>query len=232
MALSKLEKTLGAGAIALSALFATPAMALDAGKCYPAQEVIDATWNAKGSDQQFNIVVGDEVGGKPIKSYLTSNLSGNLGYNIAQLEGSDKLCIGKKYTDIKVNTNPDLSRPDWLKVPANSKNGRWMDYQATNYQQKVLFVATDIIRRPSDGVEVLGRDLIVVRSQGVEGGGQFGGSMVTNNPHTGDGDRILSMNNLQHGRNFQALVELQRRVEVAQNQAGQPVLVTSNEPRP
>jgi hypothetical protein len=209
MALSKLEKTIGAGAIALSAIFATPANALDAGKCYPAQEVINATWNAEGKNKQFNLVVGDEVGPTPMKSYLTSNLNGTLGYNIITQEGANQHCIRAKYTKVTVNTNPDLSRPSWLNIPADSKNGRWMAYQAANYQQKVLFTATGIVRRPSDGVEVLGRDLIVTRNDYSAAGGNSGG-MVTNSPN-GDGDRILTMMNVQTGKNFQALVELQRR---------------------
>jgi hypothetical protein len=129
MALSKLEKTLGASVIALTTLFVQPAFAqneikpIPNGTCMPTAQMMDAL-KAQG---QRSIIVGnraaafDNVNDRFVNerriNVITTNDNGSLGYNIegnAEIgKPSTEMCVGTSMTNIRLHD-------PWSRVaPAN-----------------------------------------------------------------------------------------------------------------
>ena len=203
-----------AGVALLVQSVSSDAMALDAGQCGPRAEM-EAALRAEG---QFPIVSGfRSVPSRP-RNLFTSNIDRSLGYNI---EGDQtQLCVGAKYTDVRLNTNPDFARPSWAYIaPADSPFNTFMSAQEARINLRIIFGATALVKG-QDGIERRGALLTV--SQG--NGDQFvtnRGTMVVANTGNGQYIPMFSLEDITvNQRNFQQLASTtQRPTLVASNQA-------------
>ena len=193
---------------------ATPAYAIDPG-CYPADVVRNATWLANGPEKQATIIVGERNSDTHNKNFFTSNADGSVGYNI---EGdgrvndgeSGKLCIAAKYTNVRVNIEPN--RPSWVTAPEGSRNDRYLTVQEKRDQVRVIFGASTVVRGLNKQ-EYVGPQLLVTKAD-VPIDGLITGAVITND-RQGNGDGLFAMVNLRTNANFDALVRAQNRVQTA-----------------
>jgi hypothetical protein len=188
-----------AGVALLVQSVSTDAMALDAGQCGPRAEIETAL----RAERQFPIVSGfRSIPSRP-RNLFTSNTDRSLGYNI---EGDQtQLCVRAKYTDIRLNTNPDYARPIWAYIaPADSPFNAFMSREEARTNLRVIFGATALVKG-QDGIERRGALLTV--SQG--NGDQFvtnRGAMVAANTSNGVSRVITDLEDITvNQRNFQQL---------------------------
>lgn len=177
---NKLKSFFGA-AIALGAMTAAnDAMALDRG-CQNA----DTVRAALRDEGQFVLVTAIRPIPEQPRNIFTSNATGSVGYNIEQGNTPDRLCVGIKYTDIRVNTNADLSTPSWALMGANTAHDQWLRQTQSNVDNRVLMGAT--VLRDVNGQDVRGGFMMVTR-----------GNVDQNNVgHTSAGAVTLSFSNGQ-----------------------------------
>jgi hypothetical protein len=212
---SKITQALLGTAFALGAMaHANDAMALDAGQCGPRADM-EAALRAEG---QFPIVSGfRSIPSRP-RNLFTSNTDRSLGYNI---EGDQtQLCVRAKYTDIRLNTNPDFARPSWAYIaPANSPFNAFMSAQESRINLRVIFGATALVKG-QDGIERRGALLTVSKGNGDEFVTNRG-TMVAANTGNGQYQPIFGLEDIVvNQRNFQQLASAtQRPVLVASNQS-------------
>jgi hypothetical protein len=150
---------LAAVAALLAQVAANDAVALDAGQCGPRAD-IEAALRAEG---QFPIVSGYRAIPNRPRNIFTSNMNGT-GYNI---EGNQtELCVRAKYTDIRLNTNPAVARPEWAYIaPANSPFNNFLAREEQRINLRVIFGATGLVRG-ADGVERRAGLLTVTQGNG------------------------------------------------------------------
>lgn len=150
---------------------ATPAMALETG-CQDANTVRAALQE----EGQFVLVNGVRpVPGNP-RNIFTSNADGSLGYNVE--EGApNTLCVGARYTDIRVNQNANLAIPTWAFRGQGTAHDRWLTETSARTGETVLLGAT-VLRRDESGQDVRGAFMMVTRgritgdnSTGLQNGG-------------------------------------------------------------
>ena len=156
---SKITQALLGTAFALGAMTsANDAMALERG-CQDAN-VVRAGMAAEGQFVLVNAV-------RPIPSeprnVFTSNANGTVGYNIEQGTGDavGKLCVRIKYTDIKVNSDPNLATPSWALFGANTTHDQWLRQTQERVDNRVLMGAT--VLRDVNGQDVRGGFMMVTR---------------------------------------------------------------------
>lgn len=145
MALTKLQKFGAAASLSLAAVFgAAQADAMELG-CRNA-DIVRAELQAEG---QFVLVSGERTSDNRPRNIFTSNESGTLGYNVEAGTGrnADKLCVAVKYTDVKVNTDPNLSRPSWASFDTNSGHNQWLTSQEERNNARVFLGATALVRQ-------------------------------------------------------------------------------------
>ena len=137
------------------------------GKTCAPVAVIQASLRAEG---QVKIIEGfGAVPARP-REIFTSNVQRTLGYNISfgtAVNGDEGIgCVGAKYTDIRLNSNPNFARPSWAYIaPDDSNYNRFLSTQETRVNAQVLMGATDILR-DENGQERRGGLLTVVRGFG------------------------------------------------------------------
>jgi hypothetical protein len=156
---SKITKALLGTAFALGAMTAAnDAMALERG-CQDAN-VVRAGMAAEG---QFVLVSAiSPIPAQP-RNIFTSNANGTVGYNIEQGTGDavGKLCVRIKYTDIKVNSDPNLSTPSWALFGSNTTHDQWLRQTQERVDNRVLMGAT--VLRDVNGQDVRGGFMMVTR---------------------------------------------------------------------
>lgn len=156
MALS-MKKFGAAAAVSLATVFgASQASAMETG-CRNA----DAVRADLRAESQFVLISARSSTEGFASKIFTSNAQGNLGYQVEEGLGSaaGQLCVSK-YTNIRVNSNSDWSRPSWAQLPADTEYSRWLNVQEHEFNQKVVLGATAVVPR-ADGTEVLGSFMIV-----------------------------------------------------------------------
>lgn len=151
---------------ALSAAFiasiglATPAQALEPKQCGSRTEILTELKN----EGQVEIIGGNRAALGSPRNIFTSNADRTLGYNIEAGVDSEagKLCVGAKYTDIRLNGDPNFARPAWASAGPQSENDRLLDRIERERNDKVIMGATPLVRGP-DGGERRGTFLMVTR---------------------------------------------------------------------
>lgn len=142
---SKTHTKLALSALAVGTAFtaANDANALGLG-CQDANFVRHALLN---EENQFVLVTGIRPIPEQPREIFTSNPTGTVGYNIAQGTGNTagQLCVLVKYTDIHVNTNPDLSTPSWALMGANTAHDQWLRQTQSNVDNRVLLGARVLV---------------------------------------------------------------------------------------
>ena len=157
---SKRFTKLALGALALGTAFtaANDALALDRG-CQNADVV------RQGLKDEGQFVVVSAV--RPIpsqpKNIFTTNADGSVGYKIEQGTGNTtgQLCVGIKYTDIRVNSNADMSTPSWALLGSKTPHDQWLHNVEQRTNEKVLMGAT--VLRDVNGQDVRGGFMMVTR---------------------------------------------------------------------
>jgi hypothetical protein len=162
---SKITQALLGTAFALGAMaHANDAMALDRG-CQ------DANLVRTGMATEGQFVLVNAV--RPIptqpRNIFTSNANGTVGYNIEQGTGDQvgKLCVGIKYTDIKVNSDANLATPSWALFGANTTHDQWLRQTQARVDNRVLMGAT--VLRDVNGQDVRGGFMMVTRGNAPQG---------------------------------------------------------------
>lgn len=147
---------------------ATPqAVELIPGQTCALVAVIQASLRAEG---QVKIVEGQrDVPARP-REIFTSNVTRTVGYNVtfgtATTGDEGTACVRAKYTDIRLNSDPNFARPSWAYVaPENSNYNRFLSTQETRVNAQVIMGATDILR-DANGQERRGALLTVYRGTG------------------------------------------------------------------
>lgn len=153
---------------------ATPALALDR-SCQDADAV-----RAALQDEGQVVVVSAERGrsDERPRNIFTSNQSGTLGYNIEQGTGDARgqLCVAIKYTDVRLNANPDLSTPSWALRADGSPHNEWLRTTALHSDNRVLMGAT--VLREENGQEVRGGFMMVTQARPYQDVSGTGGSVT------------------------------------------------------
>ena len=143
---------------------ANDAMALDRG-CQNADTV------RVGLQTEGQYVVVSAI--RPIpeqpKNIFTTNKEGTLGYNVEQGTGdaTGKLCVGIKYTDIKLNADSNLATPSWALMGANTAHNQWISETSRTVDNKILMGAT--VLRDVNGEDVKGAFMMVARGNAEQG---------------------------------------------------------------
>ena len=149
-------------------------MALDRG-CQDA----DVVRAALAEEGQF-VVVSAERGRSTERprNVFTSNQNGTLGYNIEQGTGDvrGKLCVAIKYTDVRLNANPDLSTPSWALRAEGSPHNEWLRTTGREQDNRVLMGAT--VLREDNGVEMRGGFMMVTQARQFQDVTGTGGSVT------------------------------------------------------
>ena len=137
---------------------ANDAMALDRG-CQNA-DTVRAGLQTEG---QYVVVSGIRPIPEQPKNIFTTNKEGTLGYNVEQGTGdaTGKLCVGIKYTDIKLNADSNLATPSWALMGANTAHNQWISETSRTVENKILMGAT--ILRDVNGEDVKGAFMMVTR---------------------------------------------------------------------
>ena len=166
---SKRFTKLALGALALGTAFtaANDAFALERG-CQNA-DVVRAALRDEG---QFVLVTAMRPIPEQPRNIFTSNATGTVGYNIEQGTGdtTGQLCVGIKYTDIQVNTNPDLSTPSWALMGANTPHDQWLESMSVRKNAQVLMGARVLrTERDANGNEMRGGFMMVTRGDVEQG---------------------------------------------------------------
>ena len=188
---NKLKSFFGA-AIALGAMTAAnDAMALDRG-CQNA----DVVRQALRDEGQFVLVTAVSPIPEQPKNIFTSNANGTLGYNIEQGTGeaTGKLCVGIKYTDIKVNTDPSLSTPSWALFGANTTHDQWINQTNITINNKILMGAT--VLRNVNGLDTRGGFMMVAQGRAEQGIGINNIGAVTLTINNGEIHPTLALANV------------------------------------
>lgn len=203
-------------AVAGAMTAANDAMALDAGQCGPRAD-IEAALRAEG---QYPIVSGYRAIPSRPRNIFTSNIDRSLGYNI---EGNQtELCVGIKYTDIRLNTSTDMARPEWAYIaPANSPFNDFLTREEQRINLRVIFGATGLVRG-TDGVERRAGLITVTQGNGDQYVTNQGGIWAANRSN-GTFASLASLIDITiNERNFQ---------QIASVSSPTPTLVASAEPR-
>lgn len=182
---------------------ATPAMALDRG-CQDANTV-----RAALQDEGQVVVISAQAGrnAERPRNIFTSNQNGTLGYNIEQGTGNalGKLCVRIKYTDVRLNPNPDLSTPSWALRADGSPHNEWLRTTGRDSDNRVLMGAT--VLREENGVEVRGGFMMVTQARQFQDVSGTGGS-VTLTLSTGEIRPTLGIDAVQKVQpNYDAFVQ-------------------------
>jgi hypothetical protein len=159
---NKISKSMKLGFAAMAALgamaHANDAMALNRG-CQDANLVR----TGMATEGQFVLVSAiSPIPAQP-KNIFTSNANGTVGYNIEQGTGDQvgKLCVGIKYTDIKVNGDANLATPSWALFGANTTHDQWLLQTQARTNERILMGAT--VLRDVNGQDVRGGFMMVTR---------------------------------------------------------------------
>ena len=182
---------LGTAFAAMAGLAANDAMALDRG-CQNA----NAVRAALQTEGQFVLVNGFRPIPEQPKNIFTSNANGTLGYNIEQGTGDavGQLCVRIKYTDIKVNADPNLSTPSWAILGANTMHDQWIRGVEQKNSEKILMGAT--VLRNVDGQDMRGGFMMVTRGNVAPNLGIENGGAVTLTINNGEIHPTLALTNI------------------------------------
>lgn len=129
--------------------------------------VIQASLRAEG---QVKIVEGFVAVPHRPREIFTSNIDRTLGYNISHgtaTTGDEGIaCVGDKFTDIHLNTDPNFARQPWANVgPSNSSFNQYISSQETRVRAQIIMGATSLVRG-TDGQERRGASVRLVRGFG------------------------------------------------------------------
>ena len=173
MAKTSLMKSALSAAFVAAIGLSTPAHALDPKQCGTRAEILTELKN----EGQVDIIGGNRAALGSPRNIFTSNADGTLGYNIEAGVDSEAgmLCVGAKYTDIRLNNDPNFARPTWARAGANSANDRLLDRIEREQNAKVIMGAVPLIRG-ADGNERRGTFLMVTRGDAVVNGDTSSGS--------------------------------------------------------
>lgn len=178
------------GAGALMACASQPAMALETG-CQNA----DAVRTALRDEGQFVLVNGVRPIPERPRNIFTSNADGSLGYKIE--EGTNNvLCVTVRYTDVRVNRNPDLALPSWARRGEGTAHDRWLADTAARTNERVLLGAT-VLRRDENGQEVRGAFMMVTRGNAGEDSAYSSAGAVTVTLASGEIRPTLVLGNVE-----------------------------------
>lgn len=177
---------------------ANDAMALEAGQCGTTAEI----QNALRAEGQMPIVTGfRSIPSRP-RNVFTANENLSLGYNI---EGdANQLCVGTKYTDIKLNNDTNFARPTWAYIaPDNSPFNTFIEREEQRVDLRIIFGATALVK-DKDGIERKGALLTVSKDKGDQFV-QSRGAMVAANINTGVYAVALDLENIVTSPNYSKL---------------------------
>jgi hypothetical protein len=129
--------------------------------------VIQASLRSEG---QVRIAEGFLPSPDRPREIFTSNINRSLGYNISYgtaSRGDEGIaCVGDKFTDIHLNTDPNFARQPWANVgPSNSSFNQYLSSQETRVRAQVIMGATSLVRG-TDGQERRGALVRLVRGFG------------------------------------------------------------------
>lgn len=155
---------LGTAFAAMAGLAANDAMALDRG-CQDA----NAVRTALQTEGQYVVISGIRPIPEQPKNIFTTNKEGTLGYNVEQGTGdaAGKLCVRAKYTDIFLNSNPNLSTPTWALMGANTAHNQWINETSRTVENKILMGAT--VLRDVNGDDIKGAFMMVAKGNAEQG---------------------------------------------------------------
>ncbi|MPT47976.1 MAG: hypothetical protein E2598_06090 [Sphingobium sp.] len=196
-------------AFAAAISISSPANALEPKQCGTRAEILTALKN----EGQVEIIGGNRAALGSPRNIFTSNADGSLGYDIGAGVGPEAgtLCVGAKYTDIRLNAEPDGPRPAWANSGnASPKSDAYLDELEKRKGDKVLMGATALVRG-ADGQERRGVFIMVTRGTSVVETDTSSGSAFMRT--SGGLSTMMVMRNIEPTANFYALAN--RRVQTA-----------------
>lgn len=187
-----------------AACFASPAQALEPKQCGSRAEILTELKN----EGQVEIIGGNRAALGSPRNIFTSNADGTLGYNIEAGVDAEAgtLCVRAKYTDVRLNADPNFARPAWVSVGSNPESDRVLDKIEREQNDKVIMGATPLVRG-ADGNERRGTFLIVTRGDAPASTPNLtsAGSAFVRSP--GGLTTLMVMGNVEPTRNFYALAK-------------------------
>lgn len=186
-----------------TAVAASPANALESKQCGSRAEILTSL----KEEGQVEIIGGVRAALGLPRNIFTSNRDGSLGYNIeaGAYDEAGKLCVGAKYTDIRLNSNPGFARPAWASDGPGSAADLILDKIERKNNDKVIMGATSLVR-DANGSERKGAFILVTRGDPpAEVQATSSGSAYV---RTANGlGTLIAMGNVEPTANFYALAK-------------------------
>ncbi len=186
-----------------TAVAAAPAYALEAKQCGSRSEILTALKN----EGQVEIIGGIRAAIGAPRNIFTSNRDGSLGYNVeaGAYDEAGKLCVGAKYTDVRLNSNPGFARPAWASDGRGSPSDLVLDKIERKNNDKVIMGATSLVRDAS-GNERKGAFILVTRGDPPPGISDTSSGSAYVRTANGLGT-LIAMGNVEPTANFYALAK-------------------------